>query len=514
MERLADERILVLMPTMKDNERIARMFASSGLGFYACADMADLCGQMEHGAAVALVTEEAILADGRGCLSNALANQPPWSDFPLIVLAREQGGADRLRESMNVTLVERPVRMRSLLSVLRAALRSRRHQYEIRDHLARQQRSEEALRQADRRKDEFLATLAHELRNPLAPLRNSINLLQMTASDDQRIAPVCEIMERQVNHLVRLVDDLMEVSRITRGRIDLRWDTVELAAVLRSALETSRLLLDDAGVQLALSLPQQPVVLHGDFVRLSQIFGNLLNNAAKYTDAGGQVWFTARCEGDEVVVSVRDTGIGIAQDALPKVFDMFMQADRATTRSKGGLGIGLTLVRSLVELHGGSITARSEGPDRGSEFIVRLPLAKTCDDSNNSGAPRNARHVIPSRRIVVVDDNTDSATTLGSLLKLLGADVHIAHDGPTALVAIERLQPDVVLLDIGMPEMDGYEVARRIRGNSLCSHIQLIALTGWGQEDDRRRTREAGFDYHFVKPVDINALQSFLGPRE
>lgn len=513
MAQSLDDRILVLMPTKKDNERIVQMFSNAGFSFAVCANMADLCRQIENGAAAALMTEEIVLADRAGSLSNTLAAQPTWSDFPLIVLAREQTGVERLRESINATLVERPVKIRSLLSVLRAALRSRQRQYELRAHLSAQLENEQELKQADRRKDEFLATLAHELRNPLAPLRNSIHLLQLTAAEDDRIATMCEIMERQVNHLVRLVDDLMEISRITRGKIELRKDSVELAAVVRSAVETSRPILDESGVQLSLGLPKNTVVMNGDFIRLSQVFANLLNNAAKYTDSGGHVHFTAKCEESDVVISVRDTGIGIPPEVLPNIFDMFMQVDRSTSRSRGGLGIGLTLVRSLVDLHGGSIRARSDGVGHGSEFVVRLPLAQAQprqhESSNAPGLPLQ----LPPRRVLVVDDNVDSAATLGTLLKLLGVEVQIANDGPAALAAMEMHRPDIVLLDLGMPGMDGYEVAKQVRLRPDFAQIKLVALTGWGQAEDRRRTKEAGFDLHFVKPVDITALQSFLMSR-
>ncbi len=380
--------------------------------------------------------------------------------------------------------------------------------------LTERMQDEEALKEADRRKDEFLATLAHELRNPLAPLRNSVNILQLSASDDPTVARLCETMERQVAHLVRLVDDLMEVSRITRGKIELRKEPVELAAVLRHAMETSRPLIDAGRIQLAISLPQERIVVNGDPVRLGQVFANLLNNAAKYTNEGGQIWLTARQENKEAVISVRDTGIGIPADVLPKVFEMFMQVDRATNRSQGGLGIGLTLVRSLVELHEGAIVVHSEGPGAGAEFIVRLPVAAEQGETGSVAAVAEQRRSVPSRRILVVDDNVDSAATLGMLLKYLGAEVHVVHDGASALSAVERYRPDIVLLDIGMPEMDGYEVARRIRKHQEFQHITLIALTGWGQEDDRRRTREIGFDHHLVKPADIAALQELLGTME
>jgi CheY-like chemotaxis protein len=370
--------------------------------------------------------------------------------------------------------------------------------------------AEAALREADRRKDEFLATLAHELRNPLAPIRNSLHILRMTAGNDPTAERVCEMMERQVNNMVRLVDDLMEVSRITRGLIDLRKEETDLAAVLRSAVETSRPLITAAEHQLAITIPQEPIPLYGDAIRLGQIFANLLNNAAKYTDRGGQIWLNARRDQNEVVVSVRDSGIGISAATLANVFEMFMQADRSSNRAQGGLGIGLTLVKRLTEMHGGTVSAHSEGPGQGSEFIVRLPVA-TVQPANTTQPPSSQRSTsLPQRRVLVVDDNEDSAASLGMLLEFLGTDVQIAHDGATALTIIESYRPDVVLLDIGMPGMDGFEVARRVRQHVDFNNILLIALTGWGQSEDRDRTRNAGFDHHLVKPADITALQSLL----
>lgn len=374
--------------------------------------------------------------------------------------------------------------------------------------------AEAALREADRRKDEFLATLAHELRNPLAPIRNSLHILRLAGSLSPSADPVCEMMERQVNHMVRLVDDLMEVSRISRGKIELRRDQIELAAVIRSAVETSKPLIESAGHQLSVSLPKEPVFLDGDLVRLSQVFANLLNNAAKYTDGGGQIAIAARTEGSQVVVSVRDNGIGIAPEMLPRVFEMFTQIDRAAGRAQGGLGIGLSLVRALLEMHGGAIDARSNGPGQGSEFIVRLPLVTVSQHVDLALTERGPLAAVPARRVLVVDDNRDAADSLGMLLRCLGAHVQTVYDGRAALEMIEVFRPAVVFLDIGMPGMDGHEVARRIQQTTGAANITLIALTGLGQEEDRRRTRAAGFDHHLIKPTDLNALQALLASFE
>jgi two-component system CheB/CheR fusion protein len=376
-----------------------------------------------------------------------------------------------------------------------------------------QKEMQQQLLEADRRKDEFLATLAHELRNPLAPIRNALQMQRLAGSPNEDSADRQEMMERQVQHLVRLVDDLMEVSRITRGKVELRRERVELAAVVQNAVETSRPLIEAAGQQLAVTLPQQPLVLDADPVRLAQVVANLLNNAAKYTEAGGRIDLTAERNRGEVVIRVRDTGIGIPPDMLPRIFEIFTQVDRAQCRDQGGLGIGLSLVRGLVQMHGGRVEATSAGPGRGSEFTVRLPLAaELLPGSEAAGglAVRGPSTAAPLRRILVVDDSRDAAESLGTLLQLVGSDVRTAHDGPGALEVLRTYRPGVVLLDISMPGMDGYEVARRIRRQPEFRDVILIALTGWGQEEDRRRARAAGFDHHLVKPVDFDSLQELL----
>ncbi len=376
--------------------------------------------------------------------------------------------------------------------------------------LARARRTvEDALRDADRRKDEFLATLAHELRNPLAPMRNALHALRMAGPDAPTAGRLHAMMERQVNHMVRLVDDLLEVSRITRGRIELRMEQVDLGAVVRAAVETSRPLIDAGGHELRIVLPAEPVTLRADPVRLAQVVGNLLNNAAKYTPRGGHIRLEARLCGNEVELEVRDDGVGIPQEMLGKVFELFTQVDHTRAAAQGGLGIGLTLVRHIVELHGGRIEASSPGQDRGSTFRVRLPVVQGPRPAAAAEEPRGLARV-PSRRVLVVDDNVDAAESLGLLLRFLGAEVQVAHDGPSALALLDSFEPELVLLYIGMPGMDGYQVAARVRALPSQRHTVLIALTGWGQSEDRERSRAAGFDEHFVKPVDISTLQSLL----
>jgi PAS domain S-box-containing protein len=373
----------------------------------------------------------------------------------------------------------------------------------------RLRKAEQGLREADRRKDEFLATLAHELRNPLAPIRNGLQILRLADKEPVASAPVQEMLERQVNHLVRLVDDLMEVARVTRGRIELRRQPVDLGAMLRNAVETSRPLIEAARHELVVDLPEDPVTLIADPVRLAQIVSNLLNNAAKYTEDGGRISLSARHEGNHAVISVRDTGVGIPVEVLPRVFDLFAQADRTYHRSQGGLGIGLTLVRTLVELHGGTVSARSDGVGRGSEFVVRLPLGVELANRRD-GARDESETVFAAHRFLVVDDSRDAAHSLALLLESLGADVHTATDGSAALDELDTYRPSVMLLDIGMPGMDGLEVARRARQRSDSRDLTVIALSGWGQDEDRRRSREAGIDYHMVKPVDLDELGRLL----
>jgi signal transduction histidine kinase/DNA-binding response OmpR family regulator len=366
----------------------------------------------------------------------------------------------------------------------------------------------EQLRDADRRKDEFLATLSHELRNPLAPLRNSLHLLRLSGHGGS-LAPMHEMMDRQINHLVRLVDDLLEMSRVSRGAFELRQERVEIAAIVRNAVETSNPLIQSAHHELSVSLPSDPLWVHGDPVRLAQVLSNLLNNSAKYTEPGGSIRLDVRREDASAILTVEDNGAGISKEALKRVFEMFSRGDRAGGRDLGGLGIGLALARKLAEMHGGTLTATSDGRGRGSRFSLRLPLA--TDQATRTSAEELMEPALPRKRILVVDDNHDSAESLSMLLDFLGAEVKVAFDGTEALATFASYDPAVVLLDIGMPGMDGYEVARRIRAQHPDRASVLVALTGWGQEEDRRRAKDAGFDHHLIKPADIGALKALLG---
>ncbi len=370
-------------------------------------------------------------------------------------------------------------------------------------------RAEETLREADRRKDEFLATLAHELRNPLAPIRNAIQVVKLT--DDRAVRERArEMMDRQLGHMVRLIDDLLDMSRITRGKLDLRNERVDVSTIVTQAVETVRPLVEAAGHDLSVALPTGPVYLDGDPVRLAQVFSNLLNNAAKYTEAGGRIRLAVERQGSDVVVGVRDTGVGIPADMLPRVFDLFTQVDSARKWAQGGLGIGLTLVRRLVEMHGGSVEARSDGPGKGSEFVVRLPVAVEAQPHSKAGRAEDRPIPQSSLRVLVVDDNRDGADSLAEMLRILGNDTRTAYDGEEAVAAAADYRPDVVLLDIGLPRLNGYEACRRIRAQPGGKGVILIAQTGWGQEEDIRLSREAGFDRHLVKPVDPYDLMQVL----
>ncbi|MBA4141985.1 MAG: PAS domain-containing protein [Nitrosospira sp.] len=378
--------------------------------------------------------------------------------------------------------------------------------------------AETALLEADRCKDEFLAMLAHELRNPLAPISNALAIIDGPGGAEA-LSQLLPIISRQVNHMVRLVDDLLEISRITSGKIELRRATMDLALVLRNAVEASMAQIAENEQVLSTCTPEEPLPVHADAVRLEQVFTNLLNNAARYTPKGGHIWLTLRQEGDNAIVSVLDNGIGILPGMLPRLFDMFAQERRSGVGAQEGLGIGLNLVQRLVRMHGGSVEVKSEGKNRGSEFIVRLPLSQSSQSSESSESPAHGPGAEPEikaaplspMRVLVVDDNRDAGEVLAMLLESTGLHVRSVDSGPAALAAIPDYQPNVILMDIGMPGMTGHEVARHIRQQPEYGDIKLVALTGWGQEEDRRLSRESGFDHHLTKPVDFTVLKNLIG---
>ena len=494
-------RVLVRGATVRDDLMTARELGRAGIEAQPCATIASMLEELQRGAGALLLAEESLHDPHVHELLATVSRQPPWSDLPIMILARQGADSAALAEAMalgaNITVLERPMRVAALVSAVRSALRGRGRQYELRDLLA-------GLQQSDQRKTEFLATLAHELRNPLAPIRSCVSILQRGVADT---GPVLEVMERQVHQMVRLVDDLLELSRINQGKVELRREEVTLGSVISAAVETSRPLIESARHRLEVDVSPEPAWLQADPVRLAQVVSNLLNNAARYTDPGGCIRVVAHAEGDAAVITVSDDGMGMAADRVAGVFDMFSQVDSRDIRAQEGLGIGLALVRNLVEMHGGGVSARSEGPGKGSEFEVRLPLLRS---------PPLQHDAVPARkqpihqRILVVDDNRDAADSLAALLGLAGATVEVAYDGPQALQVAERFRPKVAVLDLGMPGMNGLDLARRLREGDTDDECTLIALTGWGQASDRELTRSAGFSHHLTKPVDFDAMQSLL----
>ncbi len=395
-------------------------------------------------------------------------------------------------------------------SLHRTRRRLEAEQENLRQSIELQRQMRDALAESDRRKDEFLATLAHELRNPLAPVRNAIHILRAKLPPVPELHWARDVIDRQVTQMARLIDDLMDVSRITRGTFELRPEHVALDDVIRSAVETSRPLIDASGHELAVRLPPEPVYLEADTIRLAQVFANLLNNAAKYTAPGGRIGVSVARDLGMIAVTVQDSGIGIPTGMLTRVFEPFTQLDSSLERSRGGLGIGLALAKRLVEMHGGTIEAHSPGPGAGSHFVVRLPLSAPLGLQRPVASDGRPTLAVGRHRILIADDNNDSATSLGILLNHAGYDVRTAGDGVQALETAEQFRPDIALLDIGMPQLNGYDVARQLRNQPWGRQVLLIAITGWGGADHRQQTAQAGFDHHLTKPVDPAALTRLL----
>ena len=503
-----DERILLRTATTRDAGMARAVLERAHFVSHVCGDMHSLVEELLRGAGAIMLAEEMLAGPALAELTGALAAQPPWSDVPVLVLARQgadsRAVANAMDEFANVTVIERPMRVAALVSAVRTALRSRRRQYELRNLL-------EGLREADQRKTEFLATLAHELRNPLAPLGTALSLLQRKRPAPEEAGKYYELMNRQVEHMVRLVNDLMEVSRITRGKIELHLGPVLLDAVIDDAVELSRPLFERAGHTLTVDVAGEPLVVRGDAVRLTQVFSNLMNNAAKYTPAGGRVTVAARQEGRQAVVSVSDTGTGLAPEMLKSIFEMFVQVSGTAREAQGGLGIGLTLVKSLVELQGGSVEAASEGLGRGATFTVRLPLAKsTTVTGRRTRMSQDGWAPSIEGTILVVDDNRDAADSLAELLASMGATALVAYGGEEALQLAREHDIDIAVLDIGMPGMDGCELARHLRAGPRGADLKLIALTGWGQQGYRDRIAAAGFDHHLLKPLNLGEFMALL----
>jgi signal transduction histidine kinase/CheY-like chemotaxis protein len=517
-----EERILILAPTGRDAALACQILSQAGLSCLCCPDQTDLFREIAEGVGAAILAEEALQPWTIHTLIEVLGKQGPWSDLPLIVFSRSTETSAVVLAALgpltNATILDRPVRVSTLLSSIQAALRARRRQYEVRDLLQRQS-------EADRRKDEFLAMLGHELRNPMAAIRNSLWILDEVGSRDEQDIRQREVIERQTRHLVRMVDDLLDVSRVTLGKIILKRRAVDLQDVVSRCLNELDLASLAESHGLSLAVETEPVVIDGDPVRLEQVICNLVQNAIKYTPRGGGLTLTVRAEDGEATVRVRDTGVGITLEMLPQIFEPFTQVESSRTRSEGGLGLGLPLVRGLVELHGGRVEAQSEGPGHGSEFIVRFPMRPGQRPARRPGRSGTFPIMAPPAngaggegdetakeglRILVVEDNLDGRESLRDLLEIWGHRVDLAENGHQGVEQALALRPDVALIDIGLPGMDGNEVARRVRAVFGTDHMTLIAMTGYGQPDDRRRALQAGFDSYLVKPVDPAYLSRLL----
>jgi signal transduction histidine kinase len=507
-------RVLVAATTRRDGQVTSALLDQAGVFCEPFHDVGRLAAEIQKGVGAVMLTDAALVAPGIQAVLDALAAQPPWSEIPVILLTPDRRHSPVVENALsmltNVTVLDRPVSARTMVSAVLAALRARRRQYQIRDQMAELRQVERALRQADRRKDEFLATLAHELRNPLAPIRTGLSVLSMLPPDSPDRSRVREMMQRQLRLLVKLIDDLLDVSRIATGKVVLQCEQVDLRDVIGSAIEGSQPAISAGGHALDLVSPDEPVHVMGDALRLAQVVSNLINNAAKYTPAGGRISVDLVQDGDEAVVRVSDDGMGIPPDMIDHVFDMFTQVDRTLDRAQGGLGVGLTLVRRLMDLHGGSVTAESPGPDQGSTFTVRVPVSPATVAAPPVERP-TAHEGARNLRVLVVDDNVDAADSLAIMLQLDGCDTRVEYTGEQALHAAAEFDPEIVVCDIGLPRMGGHEVARRMRADPRRAGTILVALTGWGSDEDRQRTQAAGFDFHLVKPVGLEKVQEILG---
>ena len=521
-----DGRVLLLAPTGRDAALIAKVLGEAGVAAESCDGIEELCRRLSEGAGAAFITEEALTPSAVRRLLDVLREQPPWSDFPLVVLTGGGGEGSPanlsvmrpLWETGNVALIERPTRVITLVSALQAALRARRRQYELREHLVEQKRAQEErvrllaeAEEANRTKDEFLATMSHELRTPMTAILGWTHLLRTNSFDAEESAHALEIIERNAHVQTKLIDDLLDISRIISGKLRLEVRPVDLGAVVEAAVEATRPTAEAKAVRLQTLVDPQAGPVSGDSDRLQQVAWNLLSNAIKFTPKGGRVQVRLERVNSHVQLVVSDSGRGISAEFLPHVFDRFRQADGATTRVQGGLGLGLAIVRQLVELHGGTVEARSEGDGLGATFVVRLPLmvarvevGKSVRADGVGEIPLDSAPSLEGLRVLVVDDEADTRELLRELLARRGSEVTTAESAAAALEEIGRSRPDVLVSDIGMPEEDGYSLIRKVRSSEGQSgaRIPAVALTAYARAEDRVRALSAGFQVHVPKPVD------------
>ncbi len=507
-----ESRVILLAPTPNDGAFTSKLLLDLNVSTTVCTSMREVVDEASRGAAMLVLATEAIESRDLLALGKCLRDQPPWSDLPTLFLLSPS--ADRLAYARylgnipSITYLKRPIEVVALVASVQAGVRDRHRQYALREHLVQQENQSRALIDADRRKDEFLATLAHELRNPLSPLRSGIDILLLEDDGNHDRVAVLQMMDRQLQQMVRLVDDLLDVSRITRDKLIVTNELVEVQAVIKASIETVRQLLKDSHIKLKSVTPCEPVYVHGDFTRLTQVVSNLLNNAVKYSEDNSEVEVVIDANCEQVSISVRDTGIGIPPEMLSKIFEMFTQVDSSLTRSRGGLGIGLTLVRRIVEMHGGTISAESRGVGLGSTFSIKLRRVHV--DRNSTLIDDRESQAVSPKRILVVDDTRAARVMLSKLLRKLGHEVVEAENARTALAHLETDPLEMVFSDIGMPEMDGYALAKEIRKSNKTSELVLVALTGYGQDSDKAKALNAGFNFHLVKPVSYAMLQSIL----
>jgi signal transduction histidine kinase len=492
-------RILIHAPIGKDARLISQAFEQAGIESFICAHATEIARELARDVGALFIVSEALVPELLRPLSRILKKQPSWSDLPIVVLSQSRLDSSEMRSIYanlgNVTLLERPVQSVTLASAATAALRARRRQYEMRE--------------IDRRKDEFLAMLAHELRNPLAPISAASDLLRLGNFDGARIRQTSEIISRQVKHMTGLIDDLLDVSRVSRGLVTLDKELLDAGQIVTNAVEQVRPLIDARRHRLTIQKSSEAAFVYGDRKRLIQIVANMLNNAAKYTPEGGDIVLTMEVTRDQVIFILTDNGIGMTPSLIENAFEMFAQAERTSDRAQGGLGIGLALVKRLVELHHGEVTVQSEGIGKGSRFTVTLPRTLKAEVMQ----PIQVDAKVPAAkglRLLIVDDNLDASHMLGMFLELVGYNVAVENSSKAALERALAEAPHACLLDIGLPDMDGNQLAQQLRAHAKTANAVLIAITGYGQDSDRKKAVDSGFDHHFVKPVDMDRLLNIL----
>jgi signal transduction histidine kinase/ActR/RegA family two-component response regulator len=492
-----ENRVLIYAPSGQDAVLASKMLTLAQVGNLVTGSAAELADELRRGVGAVLTVEEALSNGGLKAIGEFVQSQPSWSDVPVVLLTNRGPDSLSVRQAIgvlgNVTLLERPVRTLTLITSLQSVLRARAKQYQVRE--------------TDRRKDEFLASLGHELRNPLAPIRTSMAVLNHLYPNQAPVKKVSDVIERQVTHLTRLVDDLLDVARINSGKIELQRAPTTFGAVIVHVIELCSAAAAAKDITIEQDLPAEPVALYADYARVVQIVSNILSNAVKFTPPGGVITVKAHVADGCLLVQIKDTGVGLEPAALGRIFEMFEQSPPPSGQITSGLGIGLSLSRQFAEMHGGNVRASSEGLGKGSEFVVSLPVLEPAR-APAAGANAAAAAVLGTRpKVLVVDDNRDAADSLQALFEMENCEVATAYDGCEAVLAIEQAMPDMIVMDLGMPKMDGYEAARRIRERPGAQEVLMIALTGWGQNDARQRTLEAGFDHHMIKPVNFDEIR-------